>query len=86
VHAGQIVHAGDPDEEGQLLVDEVLDCNRSPVQRVLINDLNTKAAQKALGELRDNREFFGLSERGRARSIADQLYGFNMTRAYSLAA
>lgn len=86
--ATEIVHAGDPDEEGQLLVDEVLDYfgNRSPVQRVLINDLNTQAAQKALGELRDNREFFGLSERGRARSIADQLYGFNMTRAYSLAA
>ncbi|WP_271408129.1 type IA DNA topoisomerase [Pseudomonas sp. Q1-7] len=86
--ASEIVHAGDPDEEGQLLVDEVLDYfgNRSPVKRILISDLNTKAAQKALGELRDNREFHGLSERGRARSIADQLYGFNMTRAYSLAA
>ncbi|MCY1271817.1 DNA topoisomerase 3 [compost metagenome] len=86
--ASEIVHAGDPDEEGQLLVDEVLEYfeNRSPVKRVLINDLNTKAAQKALGELRDNSEFFGLSQRGKARSVADQLYGFNLTRAYSLAA
>ncbi|MCY1388903.1 DNA topoisomerase 3 [compost metagenome] len=86
--ASEIVHAGDPDEEGQLLVDEVLEHfdNHRPVKRVLINDLNTKAAQKALGELRDNSEFYGLSQRGKARSIADQLYGFNMTRAYSLAA
>lgn len=86
--ASTIVHAGDPDEEGQLLVDEVLEYfgNSSPVKRVLINDLNTKAAQKALGELRDNREFQGLYQRALARSIADQLYGFNMTRAYSLAA
>lgn len=86
--ADEIVHAGDPDEEGQLLVDEVLAYfgNSRPVKRVLINDLNATAAKKALGNLRNNSEFRGLSLRGQARSIADQLYGFNMTRAYSLAA
>ncbi|HBP4890431.1 TPA: type IA DNA topoisomerase [Pseudomonas aeruginosa] len=86
--ADEIVHAGDPDEEGQLLVDEVLAYfgNTCPVKRVLINDLNATAAKKALGNLRENSEFRGLSLRGQARSIADQLYGFNMTRAYSLAA
>ncbi|EPK4663574.1 toprim domain-containing protein, partial [Pseudomonas aeruginosa] len=85
--ADEIVHAGDPDEEGQLLVDEVLAYfgNSRPVKRILINDLNAAAARKALGNLRDNSEFLGLSLRGQARSIADQLYGFNMTRAYSLA-
>lgn len=85
--ADEIVHAGDPDEEGQLLVDEVLAYfgNSRPVKRVLINDLNAASARKALGSLRDNGEFRGLSLRGQARSIADQLYGFNMTRAYSLA-
>ncbi|HHQ6539570.1 TPA: DNA topoisomerase 3 [Serratia fonticola] len=86
--ATEIVHAGDPDDEGQLLVDEVLTyCNNTkPVKRVLINDLNTAAAKKALANLRDNREFFGLSQKALARSIGDQLYGFNMTRAYTLAA
>ncbi|AJJ53071.1 DNA topoisomerase 3 (plasmid) [Yersinia pseudotuberculosis IP 32953] len=86
--ATEIVHAGDPDDEGQLLVDEVLTyCdNTSPVKRVLINDLNTAAAKKALANLRDNREFLGLSQKALARSIGDQLYGFNMTRAYTLAA
>ncbi len=86
--ASEIVHAGDPDDEGQLLVDEVLVHygNRSPVKRILINDMNANAARKALGQIKDNREFFGLYQKALARSIADQLYGFNMTRAYTLAA
>ncbi|MGU9854460.1 DNA topoisomerase [Pseudomonas koreensis] len=86
--ATEIVHAGDPDDEGQLLVDEVLLYygNRSPVKRVLINDLNANAARKALENLRDNTEFYGLSQKALGRSIGDQLYGFNMTRAYTLAA
>ncbi|MDI5448966.1 toprim domain-containing protein, partial [Salmonella enterica subsp. enterica serovar Anatum] len=38
--ADEIIHAGDPDEEGQLLVEEILDyCgNKAPVKRVLINE------------------------------------------------
>ena len=86
--AESVVHAGDPDDEGQLLIDEVLSyCQyKNPVKRVLINDLNTAAAKKALANLRDNQEFFGLSQKALARSIGDQLYGFNMTRAYTLAA
>ncbi|WP_449124734.1 DNA topoisomerase [Pseudomonas viridiflava] len=86
--ATEIVHAGDIDDEGQLLVDEVLEYfnNESPVQRILINDMSTSAATVALGQLRDNKEFFGLYQKALARSIGDQLYGFNMTRAYTLAA
>lgn len=85
--ADEVVHAGDPDDEGQLLVDEVLTyCDYSgPVRRVLINDLTEGAASKALDKLQSNADFFGLSEKARARSIGDQLYGFNMTRAYTLA-
>lgn len=85
--ADEIVHAGDPDDEGQLLVDEVLTfvSNTRPVKRVLINDLNVNAARKALESLRDNKEFYGLSQKALARSIGDQLYGFNLTRAYTLA-
>ncbi|TOK86620.1 toprim domain-containing protein, partial [Vibrio parahaemolyticus] len=39
--ADTIVHAGDPDDEGQLLVDEVLNYagNTKPVQRLLVADL-----------------------------------------------
>lgn len=86
--ATSVVNAGDPDEEGQLLVDEILEyanC-KLPVKRVLINDNNTKVVRKALENMRDNREFAGLSAAAEARSVGDQLYGYNMTRAYTLAA
>ncbi len=85
--ADSIVHAGDSDDEGQLLVDEVLDYvgNTAPVKRILINDNNTKMVQRALNNLRDNREFYGLYQSALARSVADQHYGYNLTRAYTLA-
>lgn len=86
--ASLIVHAGDPDDEGQLLVDEILTFAKvkCSVKRLLINDNNLKVVQRALNNLRDNSEFRGLSNRALARSVADQLYGYNMTRAYTLAA
>jgi DNA topoisomerase-3 len=88
--ADELVHAGDPDREGQLLVDQVIDylgvkgAKRSSVQRCLINDLNPAAVTRALSQLRDNREFIPLSTSALARSRADWLYGINMTRAFTL--
>ncbi|EFF7471360.1 DNA topoisomerase III [Escherichia coli] len=84
----EIVHAGDPDEEGQLLVDEVLEYagNTKPVKRVLINDNTLPAVKKALANLKDNRDFRGLYLKALARSVADAVYGFSMTRAYSIPA
>jgi DNA topoisomerase-3 len=83
-----VVHAGDPDEEGQLLVDEILDyagCSL-PVERLLINDNNVKIVRRQLGAMRDNRAYAGLSAAAEARSVGDQLYGFNLTRGYTLMA
>ncbi|CSD71601.1 DNA topoisomerase III [Vibrio cholerae] len=88
--ATQIIHAGDPDREGQLLVDEVIDYCKVPkskketVQRLLISDLNLSAVKRALQGLRSNREFIPLSVSALARSRADWLYGMNMSRAYTL--
>lgn len=88
--ADSLVHAGDPDREGQLLVDEVLAyCGVSAAklattQRLLINDLNPPAVKKALNQLKPNKEFAALSTSALARSRADWLYGLNMTRAYTL--
>ncbi len=88
--ADQLVHAGDPDREGQLLVDEVIEyigvpmAKKARVQRCLINDMNSPAVRKALARLRDNKEFIPLSTSALARSRADWLYGLNMTRAYTL--
>jgi DNA topoisomerase-3 len=85
-HATDIVHAGDPDREGQLLVDEVLEWCGSPsgVRRVLINDLNPEAVRKSLEAETANRRFQPLKNSAEARQRADWLYGINLSRAYTL--
>ncbi len=90
LQADQLVHAGDPDREGQLLVDEVIHwCGvkgdkLNATQRLLISDLNPAAVTRALSQLKSNQEFVPLSTSALARSRADWLYGLNMTRAYTL--
>lgn len=86
--ADVIVHAGDPDREGQLLVDEVLDYvgNTKPVKRILLNALDEISIRRANDNLRDNAEFFNLKQSALARSRADWLIGMNLSRAYTLAA
>ncbi|WP_257325423.1 DNA topoisomerase III [Pseudoalteromonas rhizosphaerae] len=89
--ADQLVHAGDPDREGQLLVDEVIEqvklsqAKKQQIQRLLISDLNVSAVKKSLQNVRSNREFIPLSVSALARSRADWLFGMNLTRAYTLA-
>ncbi|KKD01356.1 DNA topoisomerase III [Photobacterium halotolerans] len=88
--ADEVIHAGDPDREGQLLVDEVIDyvklaaAKKAAMKRLLISDLNPAAVKRALGQLRDNSDFIPLSVSALARSRADWLYGMNMSRAYTL--
>ena len=82
-----IVNAGDPDREGQLLVDEVLDYlkltagRKKEVRRLLVSDLNPAAIARALEKMRSNQEFVPLAVSALARSRADWLYGINLTRA-----
>ncbi|WP_323123180.1 DNA topoisomerase [Burkholderia alba] len=83
--ADEIVHLGDPDAEGQLLVDEVLDflaCTL-PVKRLLVNDANPGEVRKALQTMRDNRDpqFRAWHLWALARSRYDWEYGLNATRA-----
>jgi DNA topoisomerase-3 len=90
LQADQLVHAGDPDREGQLLVDEVIHwcgvkgAKLAATQRLLISDLNPPAVRRALSQLQSNQDFVPLSTSALARSRADWLYGLNMTRAYTL--
>lgn len=84
----EIVHAGDPDREGQLLIDEVLDyvhCQK-PVKRILLNALDEESIKKANANLRDNKDFLNLKKSALARARADWLIGMNLSRAYTLAA
>ena len=82
-----IVNAGDPDREGQLLVDEVLYYvgNTKPVQRILLNALDEKSIRSALNDLRDNKDFHNLYQSALARARAAWLIGRNLSRAYTLA-
>ncbi|MCI2284786.1 DNA topoisomerase III [Colwellia sp. MSW7] len=88
--ADTIIHAGDPDREGQLLVDEVIDyfnvstAKKAKVKRLLISDLNLPAVKRSLNSLKNNQDFMPLSISALARSRADWLYGLNLTRAYTL--
>lgn len=84
--ADYIVNAGDPDREGQLLIDEVLQHlgNKKPVKRILLNALDTKSVVQALGDLRDNKDYAGLRDSALARSQADWLVGMNLSRAYTI--
>ena len=83
-----IVNAGDPDREGQLLVDEVLNFvgNKKPVQRILLNALDEKSVRQSLNDLRDNKNFQGLKNAALGRSRADWLIGMNLSRVYTIRA
>ncbi|WP_404297008.1 DNA topoisomerase III [Halomonas sp.] len=84
--AREVVHAGDPDREGQLLVQEVIEhlSWKGAVSRLLVSDLNRPAVQRALARLEDNARYQPLYRAAESRSRADWLYGINLTRAWTL--
>ena len=88
--ADEIIHAGDPDREGQLLVDELLAhigvLKTKPIKRILLNALDVKSVQEALRYIRPNDEFVGLRNSALARSRADWLIGMNLSRIYTILA
>ncbi len=83
----QIIHAGDPDDEGQFLIDEILDYanNTKPVKRVYINDNTPANIKKAFHELIDNDEKLrAVGRSAYARAVADYVVGINYSRLFSL--
>ena len=80
--ADSVVHAGDIDREGQLLVDNILQHFnwKGPTLRLLINDVNPDAIRKALQNMKDNEHHHPTFLAGQARSYADWIAGFNLTR------
>lgn len=86
IKADEVIHAGDPDDEGQYLIDEILEiCNfKKLVKRVLINDGNSEAVRKAFSKLEDNQKYVPLGKAAEARAISDALVGYNLSRYYTL--
>ena len=84
----QVIHAGDPDDEGQYLIDEILNYHHfnKPVKRVYINDNTPTLIMKAFKECVDNDDAckaIGMS--AYARAVADYVVGINYTRLFSIA-
>lgn len=82
-----IVNAGDPDDEGQLLVDEALNFinNKKPTLRLLLNALDPASVALALQNELPNDQFIPIFHAAMARQRADWLVGMNMTRACTVA-
>jgi DNA topoisomerase-3 len=86
--AKEVVHAGDPDREGQLLVDEFLEFYgwKGRTLRLLLKDLTPETIRKALGEMKDNAGLQGLKNAALARQRADWVVGMNASRYFTIAA
>lgn len=84
--AASVVNAGDPDREGQLLVDEVLEhfAYKGPVARIWLASLDGRSVQKALDGITDNAKYAPMRDAARARQQADWLIGMNATRAMTI--
>lgn len=83
----QIIHAGDPDDEGQFLIDEIVQYAKTtkPVKRVYINDNTPANIKKAFHELKDNDETLrAIGRSAYARAVADYVVGINYSRLFSL--
>ncbi|EAA8438211.1 DNA topoisomerase III, partial [Salmonella enterica] len=86
--ADTIVNAGDPDREGQLLVDEILDdmgCTK-PVLRYWCNANDTVSVTRALKGLENNDKYVNFGRAALARGRADWLVGMNLSRGFTLSA
>lgn len=81
-----VIHAGDPDREGQMIVDEVLSELefKGQVKRLMLNSADPTAVKKALASLQDNAIYKPLYEAAKCRAQADWLVGINITRAVTL--
>lgn len=83
--ADEVVNCGDIDEEGQLLVDEILRWFKytGPCKRLDTANTTVDALKKALLKMKDNKdcELDGWS--AYAREVADMTFGINFTRYFS---
>lgn len=84
--ADEVIHAGDPDREGQLLIDEILYFAgyKGKVKRLLLKAKDDTSLKRAFENIQDNGQFKTLYEAGLARQKADWLVGMNLTRCYTV--
>lgn len=83
--ASLVIVAGDIDDEGQLLVEELLEWHRysGPIKRLDTGALNEASLKKAMANLMDNAPWHMKAVSARARSVADFALGINGSRFFS---
>lgn len=84
--ATEVVNAGDPDREGQLLVDEVLEYvgYKGKVTRYWQSAMDSVSVKRALNSIVDNRKYYSWGIAAEARGIADWLVGMNYSRQLTI--
>lgn len=82
-----IIHAGDPEVEGELIIREVIDYigAKCPVYRFFTNELTEKAISNALNDLKplSTPLYERYYQTGLARQHSDYIVGMNYSPAYS---
>lgn len=83
--ATRIFHCGDPDREGQYLVDLVINHStfKGQIFRVWPDDLSPSGLTKVFSKISPNSDYRAISLSAQCRSIADWLVGINFTRLYT---
>lgn len=81
-----IINAGDPDDEGQLLIDEIIEYfgYDKPVYRVYVNDNIAENIRHEFANLKDNRDCINNGKAAYARQMADICFGINESRLVSI--
>lgn len=82
----EIINAGDIDEEGQLLIDEIIEyCKfNGTVKRIQTSAFNEEYLKKALKNLESNSKYATWGKSANARAIADYMVGINLSRYFSI--
>ena len=82
----EIINAGDIDEEGQLLIDEIIEyCKfKGMVRRIQTSAFNEDYLKKALKNLEPNSKYETWGKSANARAIADYMVGINLSRYFSI--
>lgn len=90
--ADLIIHAGDADDEGQIIVDEIYNYAHKqygvnvPVKRVFIRDNEKETVLHAFDNMVDNKTQISRGLAAEGKSVLDLLFGTNVTRACTLSA
>lgn len=81
-----VIHAGDNDDEGQLLVDEVLTHlkYKGKVMRLDCSNTTKQGLKKAFQNMTDNNRHVNAGKAAYARAISDKAFGYSLTRHFSL--